>query len=83
MRRTEGKACHCKVFIATNQEYGKKFYTWNWNYLKKRGSQFVSMGKNNYTEMEYGHMVPEHENFGQGLGTFGTQVIFSTTTTIE
>ena len=63
---------YIKVFIARNQEYGKKFYTWNWDYLKKRGSQFVSMGKNYYTEMEYGHTVPEHGDFGQGLGTFGT-----------
>src|SRR4051812_9702506 len=26
---------YIKIFIARNQEYGSKFYTWKWDYLKK------------------------------------------------
>lgn len=63
---------YIKIFIARNQEYGKKFYTWNWDYLKKRGSKFFSMGKNYYSELEYGRIVPDHGNIEQGQGTYGT-----------
>lgn len=63
---------YIKVFIARNQEYDKKFYSWDWDYLKKRGTQFFSMGKGYYDEMEYGNTVPAKGNFGRGLGTYGT-----------
>ncbi|MBM3415804.1 MAG: hypothetical protein FJY20_04995 [Bacteroidetes bacterium] len=63
---------YIKIFITKNQEYDKKFYSWNWDYLKKRGSQFFPMGKSYYDEMEYGNTVPANGNFGRDLGTYGT-----------
>ncbi len=63
---------YIKVFIARNQEYGKKFYSWNWDYLKKRGTQFFSMGKGYYDALEIGNTIPATGNSGQGLGTYGT-----------
>lgn len=62
---------HIKIFIARNQEYGKKFYSWKWDYLKKTGSNYNSLGSSFYYALDYNQPISEYSSHGQGLNAEG------------
>jgi hypothetical protein len=62
---------YIKIFIARNQEYGKKFYSWKWDYLRKRGANYNSLGIGYYAPMDYNQPIPTNGNYGQGIGNEG------------
>ena len=44
---------YIKIFISRNQEYGKKFYSWKWEYLKKVGGKFKRLSIGYYAPMSF------------------------------
>jgi hypothetical protein len=64
---------YIKIFIARNQEYGSKFYTWKWDYLKKQASGFVSMGQSTYEIMDFNGSLESEGVQGHGIGVEGTE----------
>lgn len=62
---------YLKIFVARNQEYGKKFYSWKWDYLKKTGNDYKSIGAGYYAPMEYNQPIPASGDYGQGIGIQG------------
>jgi len=62
---------YIKIFISRNQEYGKKFYSWKWDYLKKKGNKYNKLGIGYYAPMDYNQPIPTNGNYGQGIGTEG------------
>jgi hypothetical protein len=62
---------YIKIFIARNQEYGKKFYSWKWDYLKKKGNGYERLDIGYYAPMDYNQPIPTNGNYGQGIGTEG------------
>ena len=59
---------YIKIFIARNQEYGSKFYSWKWDFLKKRGSQFYSLGISAYEMMDFNGRINPSGSQGHGVG---------------
>ena len=62
---------YIKIFIVRNQEYGKKFYSWKWDYLRKKGNTYGRLGIGYYAPMDYNQPLPPNGNYGQGIGTEG------------
>lgn len=62
---------HIKIFIARNQEYGKKFYSWKWEYLKKTGESYTSLGAGYYEPVRYNRPLATNTTYGQGIGNEG------------
>jgi hypothetical protein len=62
---------YIKIFISRNQEYGKKFYSWKWDYLKKKGDQYHKLDVGYYAPMYFDQPIPESGSEGQGLGIEG------------
>ena len=62
---------YIKIFIARNQEYGKKFYSWKWAYLKRQGNNYGSLGINYYAPMNFGQPIANKGSYGQGIGYEG------------
>ena len=60
-----------KLFIARNQEYGKKFYSWKWDYLRKKGSEYHSLGIGYYSPMDFNQPLTAIGDYGQGIGNEG------------
>ena len=64
---------YLKIFIARNQEYGSKFYSWKWDFLKKKSSQYYSQGISSYEMMDFnGSLNSQNGSIGHGVGTEGT-----------
>lgn len=64
---------YIKIFIARNQEYGSKFYSWKWDYLKKRKSGFVSQGISSYEQMDFNGSLDANKGMGHGVGIEGAR----------
>ncbi len=64
---------YIKIFIARNQEYGLKFYSWKWEYLKKRNTTFSSLGISFYNDMDYNGSLDANGGMGHGVGIEGTK----------
>ncbi len=62
---------YIKIFIARNQEYGKRFYSWKWDYLRKKGDKYSKLAIGYYAPMDYNQPIPTNGNYGQGIGTEG------------
>ena len=62
---------YIKIFIARNQEYGKKFYSWKWDYLRKSDGNYISLGNSFYDPMNYNQPMVTSGSYGQGIGTEG------------
>lgn len=62
---------HIKIFISRNQEYGKKFYSWKWDYFKKSGNRYSRLNIGYYDPMDFNQPIPENGNYGQGTGDEG------------
>lgn len=62
---------YIKIFVARNQEYGKKFYSWKWDYLKKKGEKFTRLNIGYYAPINYNQPISTNGNDGQGIGTEG------------
>lgn len=62
---------YVKIFISRHQEYGKKFYTWKWDYLQKKDGQFRSFGQSMYETMDYNGTVERKSVQGHGVGEKG------------
>jgi hypothetical protein len=62
---------YIKIFIARNQEYGKRFYSWKWDYLRKKGDKYNKLDIGYYAPMDYNQPIPTNGNYGQGIGTEG------------
>lgn len=62
---------YIKIFISRNQEYGRKFYSWKWDYLRKTGDSYKRLGTGYYDPMEYDQPIAVNDNYGQGIGTEG------------
>lgn len=62
---------YIKIFIARNQEYGKKFYSWKWDYLRKNDGNYISLGNSFYDPMVYNQPMITSGSYGQGIGTEG------------
>ena len=63
---------YLKIFLIRNQEYGKKFYSWKWNYLRKRQNHFISYGYSEYVIMDYNKSISQDGSNGMGIGISGT-----------
>jgi hypothetical protein len=63
---------YIKIFIARTQEYGSKFYMWQWDFLKKRAGKFISQGRSEYETMDFGNAIDPKLNIGHGVGVEGT-----------
>ncbi|HSZ87337.1 MAG TPA: hypothetical protein VK787_14995 [Puia sp.] len=63
---------YLKIFISRNQEYGNKFYTWKWDFLKKKNGQFYSQGVSQYEIMYYNGSLDINGSQGHGVGVEGT-----------
>lgn len=63
---------YLKIFIARNQEYGSKFYSWKWDFLKKKKGKFHSMGVGGYQMMDYNGSLDTDTIQGLGVGGEGT-----------
>jgi hypothetical protein len=59
---------YLKIFIARNQEYGQKFYTWKWDFLTKKGGQFYSQGISSYETMDFNGSLDINTSQGHGVG---------------
>jgi hypothetical protein len=59
---------YIKIFIARNQEYGQKFYTWKWDFLTKKGGQFYSQGISSYETMDFNGSLDIYSSLGHGVG---------------
>jgi hypothetical protein len=62
---------YIKIFVARNQEYGKKFYSWKWDYLRKNGDKYNKLAVGYYAPMDYNQPIPTNGNYGHGIGTEG------------
>jgi hypothetical protein len=63
---------YIKIFVARNQEYGSKFYSWKWDYLKKKPSGFTRLGNNFYDAMEFNSAIGLNSpSQAQGIGYEG------------
>jgi hypothetical protein len=62
---------YVKIFFGRNQEYGKKFYTWRWDYLQKKGKNYNLLGASSYTGIEFNQPISTCGRYGQGMGTEG------------
>ncbi|MFN8291202.1 MAG: hypothetical protein U0U70_13175 [Chitinophagaceae bacterium] len=62
---------YIKIFISRNQEYGKKFYSWKWDYLKKKGNKYSKLNIGYYSPLDFNQPLPENGNEGQGNGNEG------------
>jgi hypothetical protein len=62
---------YIKIFISRNQEYGKKFYSWKWDYLKKIGDKYKRLNIGYYAPMDFNQPIPTNGNEGQGTGDKG------------
>jgi hypothetical protein len=64
---------YLKIFISRNQEYGSKFYSWKWDFLKKKNGRFYSQGQSQYGVMDYnGILTKDDWSQGHGVGVKGT-----------
>ncbi len=61
-----------KIFISRHQEYGKKFYAWKWDYLRKRGDRLVSEGQSQYEAINFNEPLTQLGAFAHGIGVEGT-----------
>ena len=62
-----------KVFISRNEEYGKKFYSWKWDYLKKGIAAYQKLGSSFYSPIFYkSDYYFEVGGMGQGIGIEGS-----------
>ena len=59
---------YLKIFIARNQEYGVKFYTWKWDFLTKKGGQYYSQGISSYETMDFNGSLDINTSQGHGVG---------------
>ncbi|GEM_PF-5817827 len=59
---------YIKIFIARNQEYGQKFYTWKWDFLTQKNGQFYSHGMSNYETMDFNGNLDINSSQGHGIG---------------
>lgn len=60
---------YIKIFIARNVEYGKKFYSWRWDYLKKVGEQYLQLGGSEYQRISFNSNDQlTGGSWGQGIG---------------
>lgn len=62
---------YIKIFLSRNQEYGKKFYSWKWDYFKKTGNKYRSLNTGNYTPMNFNQPILKTIKYGQGIGEEG------------
>jgi len=62
---------YIKIFTSRNQEYGKKFYSWKWDYLKKIGDKYKRLNIGYYAPMDFNQPIPTNDNEGQGTGDEG------------
>ncbi|HVY74632.1 MAG TPA: hypothetical protein VG890_07365 [Puia sp.] len=62
---------YIKIFIARNQEYGNKFYTWKWDFLKRRSDQYLFLGGSFYEVMDFNGSLDRGGSEGVGIGTQG------------
>ncbi|MBX3256150.1 MAG: hypothetical protein KF862_18580 [Chitinophagaceae bacterium] len=62
---------YIKIFISRNQEYGKKFYSWKWDYLRKKGSKYSRINIGYYAPMDFNQPMPTNGDYGQGTGDEG------------
>lgn len=63
---------YLKIFISRNQEYGNKFYSWKWDFLKKKNGQFYSQGISQYEIMDYNGSLEIDGSQGHGVGIEAT-----------
>ena len=59
---------YLKIFISRNQEYGSKFYSWKWDFLKKKNGQFYSQGISQYEIMDFNGSLDINGSQGHGVG---------------
>ncbi|MBI3139107.1 MAG: hypothetical protein HYZ15_11015 [Sphingobacteriales bacterium] len=59
---------YLKIFIARNQEYGAKFYTWKWDFLNKKNGKFYSQGVSSYEMMDFNGSIDVNTSQGHGVG---------------
>jgi hypothetical protein len=59
---------YLKLFIARNQEYGAKFYSWKWDFLSKKNGQFYSQGISQYETMDFNGSLDINTSQGHGVG---------------
>ena len=64
---------YLKIFISRNQEYGRKFYSWKWDFLKKINNHFYSKGVSNYEIMDFNGNLNPNGSEGHGVGIEGTK----------
>lgn len=64
---------YIKIFISRNQEYGRKFYSWKWDYLIRRNGTYNSLGTSFYETMEYYGRLDGNGGMGHGVGIEGTK----------
>ena len=62
---------YIRIFLARNQEYGKKFYSWKWDYLRKEGGKYNKMGSGQYAPIVYNQPITMDGSYGQGIGIEG------------
>lgn len=62
---------YIRIFIARNQEYGKKFYSWKWDYLEKKDGKYNKLGSSYYAPMNFNQPIQTIGNYGEGIGTEG------------
>jgi len=62
---------YVKIFISRNQEYGKKFYSWKWDYLQKKGNSYYRLGLGYYMPLNYDQPISGSGNYGIGNGNEG------------
>lgn len=61
-----------KVFIGRTQEYGSKFYSWRWDFLRKKQGSFTRAGSSIYSPVRYGKSKPDYlGREGVGVGEEG------------
>ncbi|MBX3241373.1 MAG: hypothetical protein KIT80_17820 [Chitinophagaceae bacterium] len=59
---------YIKIFIARNQEYGKKFYSWKWDYLRKVDGKYRSLGISSYEVLYFNQEINPSNSLGHGVG---------------
>ena len=63
---------YLKIFIARNQEYGSKFYSWKWDYINKLNTGFHTMQTSNSSAMDFNSDARlKGSPNGQGIGVEG------------
>lgn len=68
---------YIKIFIGRNQEYDSKFYSWKWDFLRKKGGLFTRAGINMYSPVRYGKTMANNvSEDGIGMGEEGAPDYF-------